>query len=260
MLLLSIAQEMPENTSSCTAATLAANVYVITLSSSARNPLALTRCRREGLGCQLGFGVEKALLDVAALRREADAAVRDAGPQVPRRNLSAGEFACSLAHRSVYDVMILNRIACGIVLENDAVLGGGVVALLSAMELPPSFDVLKLTLGHSFRSYDKTLRKLREGGGAPAVVEGLGGWTTTAYALSLDGARRLRELQTPVFTVSDGLLNFAAHQRQQHGGGTRREARPFQAFHLVPPLAWQADADPGGSEIGEHSGRIRRDW
>ena len=243
----------------CTAAQLLANVFVVTLPSSARNAAVSASCTQAGLRCVLGFGVEKATLDVAALRREAEAAARP-GPDVPRASLSAGEFACSLAHRNVYDHLLLNQIACGVVLENDAILGSGFAALLGATPLPP-FDVLKLTLGTSFKPYDGVLRKLRAGGGAPVVKDGLGGWTTTAYAISLEGARRLRQLQTPVFTVSDGLLNFAAHQSPRHREAMRGAGEappPLRASHLVPPLAWQADGRTGESEIGEHAADVKQ--
>ena len=45
------------------------------------------------------------------------------GAELPRVNLSAGDFACAMAHRNVYDRMMLNSLPCALVFENDIKLG-----------------------------------------------------------------------------------------------------------------------------------------
>ena len=65
------------------------------------------------------------------------------GPQSPPTG-TAGEFSLALAHRSVYDSILLEGLPCALVFENDVVLARGFAPRLRRLSLPAGLDVLKL--------------------------------------------------------------------------------------------------------------------
>ena len=135
----------------CTAAHLTENILVVTmLSSGERNEQLSAMCRREGLRCVLGFGVDLNLIDLPRLQRESALA----STSLPRHNattsmfevrdMTAGEYACAAAHRNTYDHILMNGLPCAIVLENDVHNGtlNPRATLLSTESLEPALICL----------------------------------------------------------------------------------------------------------------------
>lgn len=135
----------------CTAAHLTENILVVTmLSSGERNEQLSAMCRREGLRCVLGFGVDLNLIDLPRLQRESALA----STSLPRHNattsmfevrdMTAGEYACAAAHRNTYDHILMNGLPCAIVLENDVYNGtlNPRATLLSTESLEPALICL----------------------------------------------------------------------------------------------------------------------
>ena len=131
--------------------------------------------------------------------------------------------------------------------------------MLRTTAIPPAgFELLKLTLGSSLKEQLAPLRGLLAAGRGPAVLTGLGGWSTVGYAISRDGARYLRQRQTPLLTTSDGIFKLA--QLKTLGREASSGATPFRTFHLAPPLAWQSQMGARRSEIGVHSYAVNGSW
>ena len=73
----------------CNAAHLTENILVVTmLSSGERNEQLSAMCRREGLRCVLGFGVDLNLIDLPRLQRESALA----STSLPRHNATTSMF------------------------------------------------------------------------------------------------------------------------------------------------------------------------
>ena len=68
------------------------------------------------------------------------------------------------------------------------------------------------------------------------AVPGQGGWCSGGYIVTHEGARRLREAQTPVWALADGVFRLWPFSSN------------FRVFHTLPPLAWQNETL--SSEIG----------
>jgi glycosyl transferase family 25 len=205
-------------------------IFVVTL-ARARDRQARLRERLAGLPFEFLEGFDKAHLDPAALAREGlfdPAAAR----RVDRfgRDMGMGQLGCSLSHRKIYEDTVRNGWKRVLVFEDDAVprLDDLPRAEAALAELPPDWELVYL----GYENFEQvTLRdRLKQALYVPMAAARLLKWTpaqvlrfhprpfsphlkvaglhhcTHAYAISLEGARKLLEAQTPVAWVADQLL------------------------------------------------------
>lgn len=233
------------------------NIFAITsVSSDERNAHLLSGCAVQGLTCTLVPGVDKQTLDVDELRRASleTSWVVPVGMALPRHNLSAGEYALALAHRNAYDLLILNALPCALVLENDATFSRTFAQELGALAVPwHEVDLLKLG-SCSDGAPDARHRPLR-------IAVGSGGWCSTGSIVTHRGARRLRDVQTPVWTVADGALRLwdnSSRKLRVRGRGGHLEMPPvLRVMHTIPPVVTQDLQLRRHSEVGQHCGERR---
>ena len=57
---------------------------------------------------------------------------------------SKAEYALSLAHRNLYDTVLMNRLPCALILENDFNFHGSLLERALVLSMPDEFDVLRL--------------------------------------------------------------------------------------------------------------------
>ena len=61
--------------------------------------------------------------------------------------MTAVEFALSLSHRNLYDLVLLNRLSCAMILDNDGAFTSHFATHVRSLEMQWSqFEVLKLEL------------------------------------------------------------------------------------------------------------------
>lgn len=154
------------------------------------------------------------------------------------KSMTAGEIACALGHRKIYEDIIENNIAKALVFEDDVFpLSENSDQLPSILNtLPGDWEVLffdydknekpvpfKRTVYHvqhllGFLKWNHTIIKNL----FPRDVNQY--WKTAgyhdfadAYAITNDAARKLIELQTPLTTVADNLLANAVTKEHLKG-------------------------------------------
>lgn len=244
------------NPMACTTEIALANVYAITSHDSvARNANLTAACEREQLKCTRIPGVDKRLLDIEALQREAEQTqvLLPEHKPLPRFNLSIGEYAVSLAHRNVLDIVLMNDIACAMVLENDATFAPSFKQRMQASSIPwDSIDVLKLG---SCASSANTMPQAAHRERAPIVVgAGSGGWCATGYIVTRRGALVLREAQSPVWTVADGVFRLWDNSIRSDVRMRNGSALPIlRVNHTLPSVVTQHRMLRHSSELGFHS-------
>jgi len=207
-------------------------VVVLTL-ARARGRQERVRERLGGLGVRFEFmeGVDGAALDREALARQGlyDAALARRADRFGRE-MNAGELGASLSHRRAYEEAIGHGWKRTLIFEDDLVPRAADLPALGAAlsELPEGWDLVWLGYTNLERV---TLRdRLKQAIYVPMAAVGLLKWTpgevlrfhprpysahlrraglhhcAHAYAVSLAGARKLLEAQTPVAWVADQLL------------------------------------------------------
>ena len=208
---------------------------VLTLARAGRRQERV-RARLGALGIRFDFlpGFDGAALDRTALARDGlyDA---DRARRVDRfgREMNAGELGASLSHRRAYEEAVRNGWRRVLVFEDDLVPRPADLPALGAAlsELPEDWDLVWL----GYTNFERvTLRdRLKQAVYVPMAAMRLLKWTPAevlrfhpkpysahlrraglhhcahAYAVSLAGARKLLELQTPVAWVADQLLVHA---------------------------------------------------
>jgi glycosyl transferase, family 25 len=149
-----------------------------------------------------------------------------------RADMPLGHVGCSLSHRAIYEQIVENGWRRVIVLEDDVVPKAGALDLLPAAlgQLPEGWELCYLGyLGNEIVTARARLKRALYVALAPL---GLGRWRlgealrllprpfaanlrragrhlcTHAYAVTLDGARKLLAAQTPVAFNADQLLAF----------------------------------------------------
>lgn len=240
----------------CNVSFALAHAFVITSLESTRNTHISQICSpHRGLQCTLSPWVSKDDIDMeekiksargTPLRELLTAANisqpilnfdSSAGVQ-PR---SKGEYALSLAHRNLYDTVLMNRLPCALILENDFNFHGSLLERALVLSMPEEFDVLRLEVIKGKPGPQKV---------TPAVLPGKHGMGSAGYIVSYRGAALLRAVQTPVWTSSDSA--FYALEREFYPARSRRAFdrfmaahparwRPIRAFYTAPPLGWQQD-------------------
>ena len=79
------------------------------------------------------------------------------------------------------------------------------------------------------------------------IEAGMGGACTAAYIVSLEGARFLREVQTPISATADGAMGLA-HKQSFAKAMPLTHLRKSRPFYTVPRLAFQDGGAFTGSE------------
>ena len=145
-------------------------------------------------------------------------------------DMNLGEIACAISHRRVYEAAVRNRWARTVVLEDDAVpLEPNLSPLPAALsQLPTGWDLCYLGYARNEApsARDRAKRALYHALAPLRLVRWQSGEArrllpspfsanlrragqhdyTLAYAISLEGARKLLEAQTPVSLRADRLL------------------------------------------------------
>ena len=223
-------REMPRGR--CTPAALTAHAFAIALRGSSRTDYIWhTLTATAGFPILLMPAVDKAEIDTPRLAAGAASFWERDG----HKPLTAGEFACSLSHRMIYDLILLNRWPCALIMESDVELGRRFKKRLAALPLErleqQRFDVLKLEYNNGPANWSD--------GAQQHVFEGRGGSATAAYVVSHAGALLLRAVHTPVWMNADGAMD--SRHIEHVPNILRRLGRnhTIQLFHANPPMAWQ---------------------
>lgn len=213
-------------------------IYVLTIPQSPERRVAFETSMK-GLNFQFFYGVERQSLvsdpqkllsiynDILAKKN-----------QRYGKSMTAGEIACALGHRKIYEDMIENNVGKALIFEDDVFPLEENINHLPAIvdNAPPDWDIL-------FFDYDKN-EKLVPFKQAVYHVQHLLGflkwnhtviknlypkdvnqyWKTAgyhdfadAYAVTNQAAHRLVELQTPLSTVADNLLANAVTEEHLNG-------------------------------------------
>jgi GR25 family glycosyltransferase involved in LPS biosynthesis len=238
-------------------------IYVVSLPGS--------QARRESIASQLGalrlsfefvdavFGRE---LPAEALERYRANQRRHAGW---KRDLSPGEIGCALSHQSVYERVLAAGIGKAIILEDDVVLSEDFVrfhALLMDGDPFPRNCVVLLGGGEGVTQFRYVITAVRGAVaiGQSAIRRCVGSdrylWGTCCYAVDLETARRLRELNHDVKASAD---NWGYFKRC----GAYREiylAQPWIVRHPeqgVDQSLIQAEREASEREAGGKAGALR---
>jgi len=165
-----------------------------------------------------------------------------------RRNhhsLVAGEIGCSLSHIRVYRDIVTRKLPCAVVLEDDMEVSDDFAALLDTRRpdcLAAAVDLdqpIVIHLMHIERHFRFGTRPVA---GGRRVMRPHGGmWSTGAYFITNEAARRMAEGLYPVWTVADNWRLI-----EWHGMARLR--------NLVPHCAWPG---PLGQESSIEPGRGR---
>ncbi len=207
-------------------------VFVITL-PRATDRQSRIRERLAGLDFRFSNGVDKASLDPAALLRDGvydESRTRAAYRHT--RAMTLGEIGAALAHRHVYEETVANGWRRVVVLEDDAVpLDAALSRLPDALgELPPGWDLCYL--GYLKGEQVSAMRRAKLASYVALSRVGLCRWKphevprlrsapfspslrraglhthAHAYAVSLEGARKLLAAQRPIAYRADFLFSW----------------------------------------------------
>ena len=207
-------------------------IFVVSL-ARATERRARMRERLAGLDFRFLDATDKLDLDRARIRAEGICDER----RTPRafrhkREMPVGAVGCSLSHRRIYEEMVRNGWRRTIVLEDDVV---PVAAALGALpdavrQLPPSWELCYL--GYLGNEEVTARARLKQAAYVALAPLRLVRWRTGealrllprpfsanlrragrhlcthAYAVTLEGARKLLAAQTPVAFYSDQLLAY----------------------------------------------------
>lgn len=205
-------------------------IFVVTL-RRATDRQARVRERLEGLRYEFFWGTDKREIDIATLERTG--IYSEARARHMHRNGKAmplGHIAASISHRSIYELVVRNGWSRVLVFEDDVMPRTEDLAEVEATlaELPAGWDFVYLGYEHGerFSAWDRVkqatylpLAALRLIKWTPRQVLGLNAkpyskhlrragkhYGAHAYAVSLNGAKRLLEAQTPVVFHCDQLF------------------------------------------------------
>lgn len=207
-------------------------IFVVSLVRAAERR-ARVRERLAGLDYRFLDAVDKLDLDRERLRREGLYDERRTPRAFRHRTeMPLGHIGCSLSHRRIYEQMVENGWRRVVVLEDDVVPREDALAQLPAAleQLPAGFELCYL--GYLGNEVVTPRARLRHASYVALAPLGLVRWRpgealrllprpfsanlrragrhlcTHAYAVTLEGARKLLDAQTPVAFNSDQLLAF----------------------------------------------------
>ena len=207
-------------------------IYVITLQRATDRHLQLQQ-ELQGLNYTLMYGVDKLNINKAELiqnkRYDAALAVQH---HIMSKEMSPGEMGCAFSHRMVYEDVVKNGYKRVLILEDDVVIDRKKITLFDAIinELPPDWGLwylgfdkneqppantffkklfyhllfatgIKNKFNHTIigNLYPKPFSKYLQIAGFHNC--------THAYAVAIEGAKKLVAAQTPVVYRADDLLS-----------------------------------------------------
>ncbi len=215
-----------------------------------------------GLDFEFFWGADKLKLNYAEAK--ADGTYDELTAKKLQRQgkaLNLGEIACSLSHRNVYAAMIENNWQKVLILEDD------VVPIVETMkELPAAINELPqdwelVYLGYLKHEKITTGLKLKQLFYKIKSVLGFMAWTykmvgnllpklyskhlkkagfhdcTHAYAITLQGAKKLMALQTPVVYRADDLLSSTIMKGELNAFVTEPKFFDQEIFHNTAILS-----------------------
>jgi glycosyl transferase family 25 len=195
--------------------------------------------RLEGISFEFFYGEDKNNLDENVISRiykydkKKSLAVRQYFPP-----LNLGEIACSLSHRNIYQAMVENGWKRVLIFEDDVVPDTNTLHKLPdcLKELPADWELFylgylkneKATLGKKLKQYwykllclsglshlpIKMINRMLPKRFSPSLMEAGFHDCTHAYALSLSGAKKLINAQTPVIHRADNLLSASVMKNE----------------------------------------------
>jgi glycosyl transferase family 25 len=237
----------------------AERVFVVTLPRAVERQ-AHVRATFRGLEYAFHMGADQAALDLDRLAREGGLAPWRGVRRLTgkRRPLKPGEVGCALSHRQVYEEIVRAGVRRAIVLEDDVAPRPEIGLLPAALgQLPEDWDLVYL----GYSRYERVTARDRAKRLAYLALSPLGivpwragealrlhprPWSenlrragyhngTYAYAVSLSGARKLLDAQTPLAHVADHAFVY-----QVLSGALR-------AFVTVPKLFDEVSARIAGT-------------
>lgn len=149
------------------------------------------------------------------------------------RELSRGDFGCSLSHLRLYERMVANEVPVAVIVEDDVVPNADLVEVIAHLDvLPPGWDVV--TFHSLFESAGPTPIDDRVIAGRYRVCRfQRTPFGTQCYAISLAGAQRALRVGFPVCMPPDELL-------------FRRRPAGLDVYGLMPNVVHEGDF---GSEL-----------
>jgi len=205
------------------------HIFVLTIERGSGRHEKL-RERLDGLRYQLFYGFDGAELDVPALEKAgfySEARAR----KVHRhgKTMQLGQLGCAMTHRAIYQKVVVNGWERALIFEDDVLPRPEAMGELAGAlgELPPSWEFLYL--GYEHGEVTRAWDRVKQAGYLPLAALRLIKWTprqvlglhpspysphlrragkhhcTHAYAVSLNGARKLLAEQTPVAYLADQL-------------------------------------------------------
>lgn len=236
-------------------------IFVVSLARAVERR-ARVKERLAGLDFRFFDGVDKLDLDRDRLRRDGiydedrtPAAFRH------RAEMPLGHIGCSLSHRAVYEQIVRNGWRRVVILEDDVVPLEAALPLLPAAlgELPTGFELCYL--GYLLNEAVTFRARAKRALYVALSTVGLSRWRpgeamrllprpfsahlrragrhlcTHAYAVTLEGARKLLAAQTPVGFNSDQLLAFLVLRGRLDAYAARPMFFDQEAFAGVAPGA-----------------------
>ena len=216
-------------------------IYVITLERATERHLHVKK-ELEGLDFQFFIGKDKQLFSVEDLKNKniynEDLAIKN---HRFSKALPAGMIGCSWSHALVYDDVIKNKFSKVLVMEDDIVVDTSKINLLPKVleelpkdwdllyfgfhnnELPPPNASIKKAFYHLVRFFNgikfshSTINHLYPKKVSEHICTAGYHDCTHAYGLTLNGAKKLLSLQTPISFLPDNLLAHAATNKIVQG-------------------------------------------
>jgi glycosyl transferase family 25 len=216
-------------------------IYILTLPRLQDRIEAFTR-ELDGLNYEIFYGIDKEQVTLDALKQQgiySTAAYTDFYKRQP--DMATGMLCCSLGHVKIYESIIANQYERVLILEDDAFPLPENLPLFSQMmkELPANWEVFYLgyenneVFGwkqtvkrmyyltfpfHTSLRLSRTIFANYYPKPLSTHVARAGFHDCThAYAVTLEGARKLLKLQTPVVYNADNLLSYAITTEQIKG-------------------------------------------
>lgn len=210
-------------------------IFVVTLERSANRQKHISEALK-GLNYQFFFGADKNNFSLEELKEKN---IYNEALSVKHHRYSkpmnAGQVGCALSHRNIYEEILNNRYAKTLILEDDVEAVTESINLFSEIikELPDDWELLYFDYAKNedpkhLKKYWYHLQKITGGlkwdhtiinnlypkhFSKHVSVAGFHDYTD-AYAITLTGAKKLLELQSPVSYVADNLLAIASTSKR----------------------------------------------
>lgn len=212
----------------------------------------------QGLPFEFSWGADKLKISMESVKEDG-IYDHDAAAKVERLNkpLNLGEVACSISHRIVYDAMVKNNWKKVLVLEDDVLPVYDQLHLLkqALKELPADWELVYL----GYLKHEKVTPSLKLKQLFYKLISSVGlmKWSYTmvsnllpkpyskhlkkagfhdcthAYAVTLEGAKKLLAAQTPIVYRADDLLSYTIMKGGFNGFVTEPKFFDQSDFHTT---------------------------